>query len=81
MLQSSCLGALESQELGVIKKTTMAYLQVEELNIDMEPGDIVDDILGEHRVMLQVARNSFDCPGCACDLPGRGPVCNLTGSP
>lgn len=27
-------------------------LQVEELNIDMEPGDIVDDILGE-RVLMQ----------------------------
>ncbi len=26
-------------------------LQVEELNIDMEPGDIVDDILGEHTLM------------------------------
>lgn len=26
--------------------TIVATLQVEELNIDMEPGDIVDDILG-----------------------------------
>ena len=33
--------------------TIVATLQVEELNIDMEPGDIVDDILGKQSVPLK----------------------------
>jgi len=32
--------------------TIVATLQVEELNIDMEPGDIVDDILGRPSLPL-----------------------------
>ena len=42
----ACRHILIAACTGFLSFTCMTGLQVEELNIDMQPGEIVDDILG-----------------------------------